>query len=684
MKIIFKSDNSYKAATYFILTPIIVGLVALLVESLLYDTSAYGLQKLVTFQWEKLLDLKLWYYAIVQMFFSTQLGFGNIVTCAGRLYSKTNALTAVFYVISNLVIGVLAVCLVYQWIGVFEPISVSIPEALVYTITYDKAAETGLNRLWPSLMFLVIICTGFAAMLVEIWSMVSLPRDGLGLSGRLSDPVWVYTAGWVLYLLAWVIIISAAIHQIHAQVDYNLSQKFLSTLKPSRNWGPVDTIYRHWWVQWRVTCTKTGERDFTFKRRGTKDYTSSVQKYNTTDAIGTYRQTPSSANGTLQHNRAKDRGPFTIQTNGNLPEHVCWRGTLHRHDDVLPVVAGRHNKYLKIKITTSNKTSSNKYQWLYFKMTYVFFDKKKTDYISSVIMEHETCLPSTSTSTGGSSSECKPSTSFSRADKKDDESDVNGEFYFESEHLALKGNKDYLNLLKTIALLEAQRTKSIEIPNIDWSAYNVTFPAEFIRPQTRKTTIKHSEPDPIGGDLKSKVLVRGRIFDDSKPETFNQVTELQNKCDDDKLESNTVEYQHLALLRRGPTYSYKHHFNHRHQRYNHFLYRQTTFFPQQDVPVYMSDFDDDTFGSCPPPNSDLDMKMEDDKEDRLSSISIDFCTDCVVTQLESSKSHPISHRLIELRDPQNSMDGWDQYYKPHSFSVQPDRYNYLDPNFMPD
>ena len=37
-------------------------------------------------------SLQLWYFAIVQMFFSTHLGFGNIVTCAGRLYSKNNAL----------------------------------------------------------------------------------------------------------------------------------------------------------------------------------------------------------------------------------------------------------------------------------------------------------------------------------------------------------------------------------------------------------------------------------------------------------------------------------------------------------------------------------------------------------------------------------------------------------------
>jgi hypothetical protein len=57
---------------------------------------------------------------------------------------------------------------------------------------------------------------------VEIWSMVSLPLTGF--PGKPSDPVWVYITGWTLYLLTWVIVISAAFQQIMSQVDYNLSQ----------------------------------------------------------------------------------------------------------------------------------------------------------------------------------------------------------------------------------------------------------------------------------------------------------------------------------------------------------------------------------------------------------------------------------------------------------------------------
>lgn len=55
-------------------------------------------------------------------------------------------------------------------------------------------------------------------------------------------------------------------------------QKFLSTIKPARNWGPVDPIYRHCWVQWKKQYQVTGERDFTLRRRGTRDYTHSIKR----------------------------------------------------------------------------------------------------------------------------------------------------------------------------------------------------------------------------------------------------------------------------------------------------------------------------------------------------------------------------------------------------------------------
>lgn len=55
-------------------------------------------------------------------------------------------------------------------------------------------------------------------------------------------------------------------------------QKLKASLKPSRKWGPVDPILRYNWVQWHSKA-KEGQRDFTLKRRGTKDYTHSIKKY---------------------------------------------------------------------------------------------------------------------------------------------------------------------------------------------------------------------------------------------------------------------------------------------------------------------------------------------------------------------------------------------------------------------
>lgn len=48
----------------------------------------------------------------------------------------------------------------------------------------------------------------------------------------------------------------------------------------------------------------------------------------------------------------------------------------------------------------------------------------------------------------------------------DEYDDDNEEFYFESDHLALRGNADYRSVLRTIVILEAQRieaTKHIDL-----------------------------------------------------------------------------------------------------------------------------------------------------------------------------------------------------------------------------
>lgn len=46
---------------------------------------------------------------------------------------------------------------------------------------------------------------------------------------------------------------------------------------------------------------------------------------------------------------------------------------------------------------------------------------------------------------------------------KDELLDPDSDFAFETESLPLKGNKDYLKLLRTLCILESQRTQTLKV-----------------------------------------------------------------------------------------------------------------------------------------------------------------------------------------------------------------------------
>ena len=50
----------------------------------------------------------------------------------------------------------------------------------------------------------------------------------------------------------------------------------------------------------------------------------------------------------------------------------------------------------------------------------------------------------------------------SKGDNSDCSDDESETYYFESDHLALKGNQDYQMMLRLIALLEAQRIQAVK------------------------------------------------------------------------------------------------------------------------------------------------------------------------------------------------------------------------------
>ncbi|KAG7165577.1 ZZ-type zinc finger-containing protein 3-like [Homarus americanus] len=104
-----------------------------------------------------------------------------------------------------------------------------------------------------------------------------------------------------------------------------------------------------------------------------------------------------------------------------------------------------------------------------------------------------------------------------------------GEYFFESDPLALKDNPDYQQLIKAMVKLQAQRAKAVKIPHIDWEKYNVKSITQGMRPKTRKRVLQENltaqqpvqeSKDPVTDD--GKIMVRGRLYDGSKPQTFNQ------------------------------------------------------------------------------------------------------------------------------------------------------------------
>lgn len=178
----------------------------------------------------------------------------------------------------------------------------------------------------------------------------------------------------------------------------------------------------------------------------------------------------------------------------------------------------------------------------------------------------------------------EPTTSIFLREEIEDPKDC---YYFESDHLALQGNQDYLNMLETVITLQAQRTQAIkdletllvakqkalemdallyvdklqrgehpeypgpqkivEIPEIDWSKYHIFRPDLFMRPQTRHTNtepiIKHAK---IEEDTKT-TAVKNKPHNVTKPETFGQkwtceeqqkLEELLRKYPSEEIEMN--------------------------------------------------------------------------------------------------------------------------------------------------
>ncbi|XP_044920671.1 ZZ-type zinc finger-containing protein 3 isoform X3 [Mustela putorius furo] len=204
----------------------------------------------------------------------------------------------------------------------------------------------------------------------------------------------------------------------------------------------------------------------------------------------------------------------------------------------------------------------------------------------------------------------KESANPHNAEEEEDDPDV---YYFESDHVALKHNKDYQRLLQTIAVLEAQRSQAVQ----DLESLG----------KHQKEALKN----PIGFVEKlQKKMIRGRLCDDTKPETFNQLwtVEEQKKLEQlllkyppeevesrrwqkiaDELGNRTakqvasrVQKYFIKLTKAGipvpgrtPNlyiYSKKSSTSRRQHPLNKHLFKPSTFMTSHEPPVYMDEDDD--------------------------------------------------------------------------------------------
>ncbi|XP_029409655.1 ZZ-type zinc finger-containing protein 3 isoform X2 [Nannospalax galili] len=291
----------------------------------------------------------------------------------------------------------------------------------------------------------------------------------------------------------------------------------------------------------------------------------------------------------------------------------------------------------------------------------------------------------------------KESASQHTAEEEEDDPDV---YYFESDHVALKHNKDYQRLLQTIAVLEAQRSQAVQdleslgkhqrealknpigfveklqkkadiglpypqrvvqLPEIMWDQYTSSlgnFEREFknrkrhtrrvklvfdkglpARPKSPLDAKKDGESlsysmlplsDGPEGSHSRPQMIRGRLCDDTKPETFNQLwtVEEQKKLEQlllkyppeevesrrwqkiaDELGNRTakqvasrVQKYFIKLTKAGipvpgrtPNlyiYSKKSSTSRRQHPLNKHLFKPSTFMTSHEPPVYMDEDDD--------------------------------------------------------------------------------------------
>ncbi|XP_044751675.1 sodium-dependent neutral amino acid transporter B(0)AT3-like isoform X2 [Coccinella septempunctata] len=379
-----RRTKTFMISLLVLIFPTLICFIALVVKAFLAEEQLDSIGRLITnIKWDDLYSANIWYYATIQVFFSTNLGFGTFITNASIMYNKVNPLwIAIGYLASNLLLGIGSILLCYTISGNFniaQKKENDIIEVHLLTLIYDMAVSSSdVNaKAWALVAYSLIFFVGlismatmmytllkvttaqnkkklkwwktcliscficfvagcgvllknnfqivrlldgyivgnliFIAVIVEVfalitfygiekiqcdfefmlgqvlskfwlvlWWIIPLLLTGIFCWGLATlpfgnDPEWLSGTGWGVVLVAISCIFFIGIHTITQQDGYGFIDKVKISFQPSKNWGPRDPMQRYTWVQW---CSKIqqGERDFTLKRRGTKDYTKGIKK----------------------------------------------------------------------------------------------------------------------------------------------------------------------------------------------------------------------------------------------------------------------------------------------------------------------------------------------------------------------------------------------------------------------
>ncbi|NP_001137203.1 bloated tubules [Tribolium castaneum] len=174
-----RRTKSFIRSISLLLFPLLGCIIALTVKAVFTEDHFQSLEKLgQNIDWSILQNSYIWYYAALQVFFSTNVGFGTFITNAGIIYNKVNPLLiALGFITVNLVFGVGSVIICYIFAGELDTIRNpgDVSEihllALMYTITVKsdqeikiKSEERNEAKIWAIVAYAAILLAGFISM----------------------------------------------------------------------------------------------------------------------------------------------------------------------------------------------------------------------------------------------------------------------------------------------------------------------------------------------------------------------------------------------------------------------------------------------------------------------------------------------------------------------------------------